>query len=52
MGNAVVDIVLLKKWVREKKLKFYVKDGKIYCENTEGLPTGERVIVGDAVCNG
>ena len=43
----MVDIVMLKKWVREKKLKFYVEDGKIYCKDTRGEPTGECVIVGE-----
>jgi len=47
----MVDIVLLKKWVREKKIKFYVKDGKIYCENIEGIPAGESVIVGETMDN-
>lgn len=39
------DIVLLKELIKSGKIKFYVKDNYIYCEN---IKTGESIIVGKA----
>lgn len=46
------DIVLLKKLVKDKKIRFFVdpRDNSIYCEDIEFIEHGsiERVIVGKA----
>lgn len=42
--NKVIDIVNIRTQVKENKLKFYIQNKYIYCENAM---TKERVIVGE-----
>lgn len=42
--NKTIDVVSIRTQVKEKKLKFYIQNKYIYCENTM---TKERVIVGE-----
>lgn len=46
--NKTIDVVNIRTQVKENKLKFYIQNKFIYCENTM---TKERVIVGE-VTNG
>lgn len=42
-----IDIVDIKKYVKNKTFRFYIKDGYIYCEDTK---THEIVSVGNYAC--
>lgn len=42
--NKTIDVVNIRTQVKEDKLKFYIQNKFIYCENTM---TKERVIVGE-----
>lgn len=42
--NKTIDVVNIRTQVKENKLKFYIQNKFIYCENTM---TKERVIVGE-----
>lgn len=42
--NKTIDVVSIRTQVKENKLKFYIQNKYIYCENTM---TKERVIVGE-----
>lgn len=42
--NKIIDVVNIRTQAKENKLKFYIQNKFIYCENTM---TKERVIVGE-----